>query len=100
VAFSLDEPLLAEEGEVGRQLADPAPSVDEHVQSLELGRQVEQAMRALPEFHRAVLVLHDMQGLKYEEIAQIMGCSLGTVKSRLFYARRKLGTMLGDYLVG
>lgn len=100
VAFSLDEPLLSEEGEVGRQIPDQAPSVDEHVQTRELSEQVELALSQLPSFHRSVLVLHDMQGLRYEEVAQVLGCSLGTVKSRLFYARRKMEKLLGNYVAG
>lgn len=97
VAFSLDEPILAETGAIGRQLADIAPTPQERLESNELSRQVAAALASLPEIHRTVLILHDMQGLRYEEIAQIMGCSLGTIKSRLFYARRKLSVLLQKY---
>ena len=48
----------------------------------------------LPPAHRAVLVLREIEGLSYEEIARAVGCSLGTVMSRLFYARRKLQKVL------
>ena len=88
---------MAEEGQVGRQLADSAPSPHELLENSELSAQVVQALQHLSEMHRTVLVLHDMQGLRYDEVAKVMGCTLGTVKSRLFYARRKLGKILADY---
>jgi RNA polymerase sigma-70 factor (ECF subfamily) len=44
----------------------------------------------LPPVQQAVLVLREIEGLSYEEISQAVGCSLGTVMSRLFYARRRL----------
>jgi len=47
-------------------------------------------IEALPPLHRAVLILREVEGLSYEEIARAVGCSLGTVMSRLFHARRKL----------
>jgi RNA polymerase sigma-70 factor (ECF subfamily) len=52
----------------------------------------------LPPAQRAVLVLREIEGLTYEEIARAVGCSLGTVMSRLFYARRKLQRIFKDYL--
>jgi len=48
--------------------------------------------------HREVVVLHDMEGFKEDEIAEILNCSQGTVKSRLHYGRRKLRTLLSSYL--
>ena len=44
----------------------------------------------LPPAQRAVLVLREIEGMTYEEIARTVGCTLGTVMSRLFYARRRL----------
>jgi RNA polymerase sigma-70 factor (ECF subfamily) len=52
----------------------------------------------LPPAQRAVLVLREIEGLTYEEIARAVGCSLGTVMSRLFYARRKLQRIFKDHL--
>jgi RNA polymerase sigma-70 factor (ECF subfamily) len=52
----------------------------------------------LPEEHRAVIVLREMQGMTYEEIAAALGVPRGTVESRLFRARQKLKEILGDYL--
>jgi RNA polymerase sigma-70 factor (ECF subfamily) len=55
-------------------------------------------IRALPPAHRAVLILREIEGLSYDEIARAVGCSLGTVMSRLFYARRKLQKALRQNL--
>ncbi len=52
----------------------------------------------LSEPHRLVVVLHDVQGLSHDEIAKVMECNIGTVRSRLFYARQQLQSMLSDYL--
>jgi RNA polymerase sigma-70 factor (ECF subfamily) len=52
----------------------------------------------LPQEHRAVIVLREMQGMTYEEIAAALGVPRGTVESRLFRARQKLKEILGDYL--
>jgi RNA polymerase sigma-70 factor (ECF subfamily) len=45
-----------------------------------------------------VVTLHDIQGMPHEEIAKIMDCNIGTVRSRLFYARQQLQAYLSDYL--
>ena len=45
-----------------------------------------------------VVVLHDVQGVSHEEIAEIMACNIGTVRSRLFYARQQLQGHLAEYL--
>jgi RNA polymerase sigma-70 factor (ECF subfamily) len=52
----------------------------------------------LPQEHRAVIVLREIQGMTYEEIAAALGVPRGTVESRLFRARQKLKEILGDYL--
>jgi RNA polymerase sigma-70 factor (ECF subfamily) len=62
----------------------------------EIKRRVEEAFSALSAEHRAVIVLKEIEDLSYEEIARHLGCSLGTVMSRLFYARKKLQTLLRD----
>lgn len=62
----------------------------------EIRRRVEQAFAELSPEHRAVISLKEMEDLSYEEIAQRVGCSVGTVMSRLFYARKKLQTLLSD----
>jgi RNA polymerase sigma-70 factor (ECF subfamily) len=64
----------------------------------ELQEQLNAAMQKLSPVHRLVVALHDVQGLPHEEIATIMDCNIGTVRSRLFYARQQLQALLSDYL--
>ena len=67
-------------------------------QLAELQQKLNEAMQKLSEPHRLVVTLHDVQGLAHEEIAKIMDCNTGTVRSRLFYARQQLQAILSDYL--
>jgi RNA polymerase sigma factor RpoE len=64
----------------------------------ELQEKLNAAMQKLSEPHRLAVTLHDVQGLSHEEIAKIMECNVGTVRSRLFYARQQLQAILSDYL--
>ena len=64
----------------------------------ELQEKLNAALLKLSETHRLVVTLHDVQGLSHEEIAEIMDCNTGTVRSRLFYARQQLQGWLADYL--
>jgi RNA polymerase sigma-70 factor (ECF subfamily) len=73
-----------------------ARSPDDAMAGDELRRKIEAALAKLSPDHREAVVLKDVQGLAYKEIAEVMGCSLGTVMSRLFYARQKLQTLLKD----
>ncbi len=69
---------------------------DDTLSRNELRVKIETALGKLSEEHREVVVLKDVQGLSYKEIADVMECSIGTVMSRLYYARQKLQTMLKD----
>jgi RNA polymerase sigma-70 factor (ECF subfamily) len=62
----------------------------------ELQERLNKALLTLSEKHRTVVVLHDIQGVPHEEIARMLKCSQGTVRSRLFYARQQLQAELGD----
>ena len=62
----------------------------------ELQEKLNAAMQKLSEPHRLVVTLHDVQGLSHEEIAKIVDCNAGTVRSRLFYARQQLQAYLSD----
>ncbi len=62
----------------------------------ELHRRLNESMQKLSEEHRAVVTLHDVQGLPHDEIARILGVNPGTVRSRLFYARQQLQAWLSD----
>ena len=64
----------------------------------ELQGKLSEAMLKLSPAHRLVVTLHDVQGLVHEEIASIMDCNVGTVRSRLYYARQQLQAYLSDYL--
>jgi RNA polymerase sigma-70 factor (ECF subfamily) len=64
----------------------------------ELQEKLNEALMKLSEPHRLVVVLHDVQGQSHEEIAKVMDCNIGTVRSRLFYARQQLQAYLADYL--
>jgi len=64
----------------------------------ELQEKLNAALLKLSEPHRLVVVMHDVQGLSHEEIAEAMDCNIGTVRSRLFYARQQLQGHLADYL--
>ncbi len=64
----------------------------------ELQEKLNAAMLKLSPVHRLVVTLHDVQGLSHEEIGKIMDCNIGTVRSRLFYARQQLQALLSDYL--
>ena len=64
----------------------------------ELQEKLNAAMMKLSAVHRLAVTLHDVQGLAHEEIARIMDCNVGTVRSRLFYARQQLQAYLSDYV--
>lgn len=64
----------------------------------ELQKKLNEALLRLSEPHRMVVVLHDVQGQSHDEIAEIMGCNIGTVRSRLFYARQQLQGYLTEYM--
>ena len=70
--------------------AEDAPATDPRLRA-----RLERALADLPAGYRAVLVLHDVEGLQHEEIASILGCRVGTSKSQLHKARAKMREMLG-----
>lgn len=102
VAFSLDEPLDRDTPEAGgsqtHEVADLTYEPHRVAERAETAQQIQQALQQLPEKLRAVLILHDVEGMPYEEIAQVVACPLGTVKSRLFNARLQLRQRLTGYL--
>jgi RNA polymerase sigma factor (sigma-70 family) len=64
----------------------------------ELQEKLNEALLKLSEPHRLVVIMHDVQGMPHDEIAKVMDCNIGTVRSRLFYARQQLQALLSDYL--
>ncbi len=97
-AFSLDEPLTTEDDAVEREIADASRSPQVLAETGELQQQVRRAIASLSEKLRTVVVLFDLQGLSYEQIAEIVDCPVGTVKSRLFNARVQLRDKLSSYV--
>jgi RNA polymerase sigma-70 factor (ECF subfamily) len=71
-------------------------SPDDHMALGELRKKIDLALAKISPEHREIVILKDVQGLSYKEIADILGCTMGTVMSRLFYARQKLQTLLKD----
>lgn len=86
--LSLDE--LAEENRAAVKVAPPSEDPEASLERAELGEILGGLISTLAKDHRSVLILRDVEGLAYEEIAEILGCSLGTVKSRLARAREAL----------
>ena len=74
-----------------------APSPEEYALRQELGEEINRALAALPSDQRLAVILRDVEGLDYEEIAQATASSLGTVKSRLSRGRARLRHHLGQY---
>ena len=63
----------------------------------ELQEKLNKALLKLSEKHRTIVVLHDIQGVPHDEIGKMIGCSAGTVRSRLFYARQQLQNELAEF---
>ena len=97
-AYSLDEPIPGSEREGSHEVPDSTYEPQRLLENVEMAEQIQLGLAQLPEKLRAALILHDVEGLPYEEIAQIVGCPLGTVKSRLFNARMQLREKLSGYL--
>src|SRR4051812_36877409 len=66
----------------------------------EIRARIDEALGELSENHRAVLVMRELEGMSYEEMAQAMGCSKGTIMSRLFHARKNMQKRLSDLVDG
>ena len=96
--LSLDAPRYVEDGEMSWELPDKAPSPSDDLATQEFYDHLQTAISQLPETFRTTIVLREIEGLPYEEIAEMTGVSLGTVKSRIARARLKLQSVLQNYL--
>ena len=94
-----DESWLSEDASPPDAFAYPRTPED-LVRDRELGDALQRALDDLPEYHRAVIVLREVDGMAYDEIAKVLGCSVGTVMSRLHYARAKLKESLKAHREG
>ena len=92
----LDEKRLSGEESPPESVAYPRTPED-LAQNRQLSDALTRAIGDLPEYHRAVILLREVDGLAYEEIAKVLGCSVGTVMSRLHYARAKLKDALKGF---
>jgi len=88
------EKLDEETGGVERQMPVVTPNPTERLERAELRQRIDQALAQLSVEHRTALILHEFEEVEYKEIAKRMGCSIGTVMSRLFYARRRMSSLL------
>lgn len=86
--------------QTGQEPADQRPSADPShaLQSQERSDLVRQALDELADDHRAVLVMKEMENLRYEQIAELLGCPVGTVRSRIHRARNELREKLNRAL--
>jgi RNA polymerase sigma-70 factor (ECF subfamily) len=97
---SIDEPTFESDDEhsPARDIPDATDMPDKQALNSELDRKIQQAIQNLPEQFRTIIVLREIQGLSYEEIASLTETNIGTVKSRLARARLKLQEVLEPYL--
>lgn len=99
IAFSLDEGYEMDNGDnLKMELEAPGLLPEETLLQGEWKTHLDEAILDLPEAHRAVIVMREIQGLSYDEIAYALDISLGTVKSRIARAREKLVAKLSDYM--
>ncbi len=82
----------------GEEALDHVPARADAPRDPNLAARLERAMGELPAGYRAILVLHDVEGLSHEECAAIMGCRVGTSKSQLHKARAKMRLLVGPDL--
>lgn len=92
--FDSEEAETFEEGDQLRDINTP----ERMLLSKQIGQTVEAAMEALPEELRTAIMLRELEGLSYEEIAEIMECPIGTVRSRIFRAREAISERLKPLL--
>ena len=103
-SLDFDERVLHEESEVAGdgalvpRVTDANPG--KTALRRELGSAIQAALAELPEHHRAVIVLREIEGMSYEEMAEALEVPKGTIMSRLFHARKKMQVALAPYLSG
>lgn len=104
VPLPLDEPLATQEGDgVDKEIADPSPTMDILYEQKEFSQYIQNLLDQLKPDHKTVIVLRDLMDLSYEEIASVLDCSIGTVKSRLSRARmvfKKTFNRQGTFTLG
>jgi len=89
--------LEEDQGGVERQMPTVTVNPTEGLEKKELRARIDRALGQLSHEHRTVLILHEFEDLEYKEVAKRMQCSIGTVMSRLFYARRRMASLMASY---
>jgi RNA polymerase sigma-70 factor (ECF subfamily) len=98
IVASLDDPLQTDEGALAHDVADPSPTPASVAQTWEQRERLAATLQLLDSQDREMIVLRDVQGYAYEEIATMLHVRLGTVKSRLNRARLRLRGLLNGRL--
>lgn len=96
---SLDAPVTTEDGEATIEIPDDAPGPEDVLLSEQMDHRIQGALNSLPEDFRLAVIYADVEGLSYEEIADAMRCSIGTVRSRLHRGRKILRERLRGFTV-
>ena len=96
--MSLDDQPNGNGTGVGQSVPSPSPTPEQLLQSKEQETAIQEALGRISKDHRSIIVLRDIEGFSYNEIADVLGVSIGTVKSRLARARSDLKKSLMRYL--
>jgi len=94
---SIDQPVVTEDGQAQFEVPDTMPGPEDVVLSGEMDSRIQEALDALPGAFRLTVIYADIEGLSYEEIAEVTNANIGTVRSRLHRGRRMLRGKLKKY---
>jgi len=92
--FPIDKPIESKDGNIKREFPDVSYQPDKFLLSKEKDKLIDEAIQNLPEKYRTAILLRHSEDKSYEEISEIMGIPLGTVKARIFRAREMLKKQL------
>jgi RNA polymerase sigma-70 factor (ECF subfamily) len=88
------EAMEEDAGGIERHMEVVMPNPTAGLESAEMRQRIDRALAQLSHEHRTVLILHEFEQMEYKDIAKQVDCSIGTVMSRLFYARRRMASLL------
>lgn len=94
---SLDQPIITSEGEAQFDVPDTSAGPEERLVSGEMDNRIQEALETLPDVFRITVIYADIDGLSYEEIAEVTNTNIGTVRSRLHRGRRLLRSKLKSF---